>query len=86
MIPALVSESERANAGNRMERTTKVADKLTALVTGGSAGLQTRADEFPLGRVGEPGDVTELVSCLRSARAAWMTGACIPIDGDALLR
>lgn len=48
--------------------------------------LQARAGEFPLRRVGEPEDVTEMVSYLVSPRAAWMTGVCVPIDGGALLR
>ena len=48
--------------------------------------LQARGAEFPLRRVGEPSDVTEMVAYLVSPRAAWMTGICIPIDGGALLR
>ena len=76
MIPALASQSKRATAASPMERTTKVADKSTALVTG----------QFPPGRVGEPADLTGLVSYLLSLRAAWMAGASIPVDGVALLR
>jgi 3-oxoacyl-[acyl-carrier protein] reductase len=48
--------------------------------------LETRAAEFPLRRVGEPEDVTEMVAYLVSPRATWMTGICIPIDGGGLLR
>lgn len=48
--------------------------------------LQARAAEFPLRRVGEPKDVTDMVSYLVSQQATWMTGVCIPIDGGALLR
>lgn len=48
--------------------------------------LQARAAEFPLRRVGEPKDVTDMVSYLVSPRADWMTGICIPVDGGALLR
>ena len=36
---------------------------------------------YPLGRAGEPEDVSELVSYLASGRASWMTGDVIPIDG-----
>jgi NAD(P)-dependent dehydrogenase (short-subunit alcohol dehydrogenase family) len=46
--------------------------------------LEARARDYPLGRVGEPEDVAELVAYLVSDRAAWMTGACLPIDGGSL--
>lgn len=48
--------------------------------------LQARPREVPLGRVGEPEDVAELVAYLVSPRASWLTGLCIPVDGGALLR
>lgn len=35
----------------------------------------------PLGRVGRPADVADLVCFLLSEKAGWMTGAVIPIDG-----
>ena len=35
---------------------------------------------YLLGRVGEPEDVAELAAYLVSDRAAWMTGAVIPVD------
>lgn len=43
--------------------------------------LADRAREYPLGRVGEPADVAEMVAYLASAKASWITGACIPVDG-----
>lgn len=43
--------------------------------------LAARGREYPLGRVGEPDDVAEMVSFLVSHRASWITGAVIPIDG-----
>jgi 3-oxoacyl-[acyl-carrier protein] reductase len=43
--------------------------------------LAERAAEYPLGRVGEPQDIANLVSFLVSPRAEWITGAVIPIDG-----
>ena len=48
--------------------------------------LEARGKESPLGRVGEPSDVSELVSFLASEKAAWMTGLVVPVDGGALLR
>jgi NAD(P)-dependent dehydrogenase (short-subunit alcohol dehydrogenase family) len=43
--------------------------------------LAARGREYPLGRVGEPADIAELVAFLASPRASWITGAVIPIDG-----
>jgi 3-oxoacyl-[acyl-carrier protein] reductase len=36
---------------------------------------------FPLGRMGEVGDIAGLVVFLCSERASWITGACINVDG-----
>jgi NAD(P)-dependent dehydrogenase (short-subunit alcohol dehydrogenase family) len=36
---------------------------------------------IPLGRVGRPADVAGLVALLCSEQAAWITGACIDVDG-----
>lgn len=38
----------------------------------------------PLGRVGSPSDIAELIVFLLSERASWMTGAVIPIDGGVM--
>jgi NAD(P)-dependent dehydrogenase (short-subunit alcohol dehydrogenase family) len=48
--------------------------------------LQARAKEFPLRRVGEPDDVTQMLSYLVSDKASWITGLCLPVDGGAMLR
>ncbi|MBL0421902.1 SDR family oxidoreductase [Ramlibacter sp. AW1] len=43
--------------------------------------MAARAREYPLGRVGEPEDVSALVAFLLSPNAGWLTGLCIPVDG-----
>jgi 3-oxoacyl-[acyl-carrier protein] reductase len=37
--------------------------------------------ELPFGRFGAPEEVAEVVAFIASARARWITGACIPVDG-----
>ena len=49
------------------------------------ADLKQRNSRYPLGRTGEPDDVSELVSFLASEKSSWMTGVLIPIDGGAAL-
>ncbi len=44
------------------------------------------AQSVPLGRLGTPGDVAEVVAMLVSDRANWMTGANILVDGGMTAR
>ena len=37
--------------------------------------------ELPFGRFGTPEEVAEVVAFVASARARWITGACVPVDG-----
>ena len=37
--------------------------------------------ELPLGRFGTPEEVADVVTFVASPRAAWITGACITVDG-----
>jgi len=43
------------------------------------------AGAYPLGRIGEPQDVSAAVAFLASDAAAWITGETLTIDGGALL-
>jgi NAD(P)-dependent dehydrogenase (short-subunit alcohol dehydrogenase family) len=43
--------------------------------------LEHSRTTHPLGRVGQPTEVAELIAFLASERAGWITGASIPIDG-----
>jgi NAD(P)-dependent dehydrogenase (short-subunit alcohol dehydrogenase family) len=43
------------------------------------------ADSFPIARLGEPGEVAELVAFLASDRAAYITGASLDINGGDLM-
>jgi 3-oxoacyl-[acyl-carrier protein] reductase len=39
------------------------------------------AREIPMGRFGRAEEVGDVVAFLASARASWITGACVPVDG-----
>ncbi len=56
-------------------RTAMTADQLA---DGGESDVGART---PLGRVGEPGDIAEVVAFLASPRAGWVTGQSILVDG-----
>lgn len=47
--------------------------------------VQKALQMYPMGRIGQPEEVTPLVLWLCSNEAAFMTGTAIPIDGGALL-
>lgn len=42
---------------------------------------EATASRHPLGRVGEPADVAQLITFLSSDASSWMTGAIVPVDG-----
>jgi 3-oxoacyl-[acyl-carrier protein] reductase len=37
--------------------------------------------DLPFGRFGRPDEVGDVVAFLASARASWISGACVPVDG-----
>lgn len=39
------------------------------------------AREIPMGRFGRAEEIGDVVAFLASARASWVTGACLPVDG-----
>ncbi len=40
-----------------------------------------RAEQIPLGRIGQPEDVAHLAVFLASDESSWLTGAALPLDG-----
>jgi NAD(P)-dependent dehydrogenase (short-subunit alcohol dehydrogenase family) len=46
--------------------------------------LATQGKKLPLGRLGRPEDIAEAVAFLASARAAFVTGADLKVDGGLL--
>ncbi|HZO93459.1 MAG TPA: SDR family oxidoreductase [Candidatus Baltobacteraceae bacterium] len=51
--------------------------------TGGGA-LEKRASRIPLRRIGTPEEFASVVAFLASARASYVTGTTIPVDGGAM--
>ena len=47
--------------------------------------LEHSKTTHPLGRVGEPGEIADLICFLASDRAGWITGATVSIDGGRAL-
>jgi NAD(P)-dependent dehydrogenase (short-subunit alcohol dehydrogenase family) len=47
--------------------------------------LEHSKTTHPLGRVGDPNEIAELVLYLASEKAAWITGATYSIDGGRAL-
>lgn len=51
----------------------------------GPAGLEKAADFIPLGRVGEPEDIADVIVFLASPAARYMTGQTVVVDGGLLV-
>lgn len=61
------------------------------LFTDGSAGAVTRllddwGRDHPLGRIARPREVAEVIAFLAGARAAFVTGVDVPVDGGLLAK
>jgi NAD(P)-dependent dehydrogenase (short-subunit alcohol dehydrogenase family) len=46
--------------------------------------LAAQGKKLPLGRLGQPEDIAEAIAFLASARAAFITGADLKVDGGLL--
>ncbi|MEX0957181.1 MAG: SDR family oxidoreductase [Rhizobiaceae bacterium] len=61
---------------------TRMLDSLAEQSTGGTQSTHEMMDPLhPIGRIGKPEEVAELIVWLCSPRASFVTGANIPIDG-----
>jgi NAD(P)-dependent dehydrogenase (short-subunit alcohol dehydrogenase family) len=47
--------------------------------------VQSMGEMHPIGRIGQPRDISSMVLYLLSDAASWMTGAIIPVDGGILV-
>jgi NAD(P)-dependent dehydrogenase (short-subunit alcohol dehydrogenase family) len=61
---------------------TRMLDSLADQASGGKLSTHDMMDPLhPIGRIGKPQEVAELIVWLCSERAAFVTGAAIPVDG-----
>ena len=79
-----LAENATVNAVNPGVVVTEL-HKASKAVPDYGAFLARSKETHPLGFVGEPKDVAELVLFLVSDRARWITGACFPLDGGRAL-
>ena len=63
-----------------------IDDELMSPITAGGKLLDDYIEQMPLGRVGTVEDVAEAVRFLAGPESAWITGACLPVDGGHHLR
>lgn len=63
-----------------------VATELMEPITGGGALLDDYIPQIPLGRVGQPEEIAEMVRFLIGPESAWITGQAFAVDGGQNLR
>jgi len=63
-----------------------VATELMGPITGGGALLDDYLPQIPLGRVGEPEEIAEMVRFLIGPESSWITGQAFAVDGGQNLR
>lgn len=63
-----------------------VATELMSPITGGGALLDDYLPQIPLGRVGEPEEIAEMVRFLIGPESSWITGQAFAVDGGQNLR
>jgi 3-oxoacyl-[acyl-carrier protein] reductase len=63
-------------------RTAQTLDPVNSV---GEDGLKAVASRIPLGRVGEPADIADVVAFLASNQARYMTGQVVTVDGGILV-
>jgi NAD(P)-dependent dehydrogenase (short-subunit alcohol dehydrogenase family) len=54
---------------------------LRDIVPDSRAALRRSADQHPLGRIAQPGEIAEVLLFLISPRASFITGAVVAVDG-----
>ncbi len=77
----LAAQGVRVNAVNPGVVVTKLHRSSGMHEDAYAAFLERSKQTHPLGRVGEPGEVAELILYLASEHAAWITGVTYSIDG-----
>ncbi len=63
-----------------------VGTELMTPITGGGKLLDDYMPLIPLGRIGDPNDIAEMVRFLVGPESAWLTGQNIAVDGGQNLR
>jgi NAD(P)-dependent dehydrogenase (short-subunit alcohol dehydrogenase family) len=77
----LAAKGVRVNAVNPGVVVTEIHKRGGMNETDYAAFLERSKQTHPLGRVGQPAEIAELVYFLASDRASWITGATYSIDG-----
>lgn len=63
----------------------RTAQSLSTVHSGGPAGLDQAAAFIPMGRVGEPDEIADVILFLASQAARYMTGQTVVVDGGLLV-